>query len=124
LPHDTVGQAYSTVLQVKVLTDTNVVIFGSTQHATIDSVVLNDVKGLPSGFTFSTNPASKSFPGGSNGCVLVTGSAPTSGMVGNYPLLIILTAYGKIFNGTYSAFITDTLTCYSITIDPVVAGIP
>src|SRR4051812_39289901 len=66
LPHDTVGQAYSTVLQVRVLTDTNVVIFGSSQHATIDSVVLNDVKGLPSGFSFVTNPATRSFPGGSN----------------------------------------------------------
>src|SRR5438132_1705411 len=88
LPHAKVGTAYSTVIQIKVLTDTNVLISGTTYHATVDSIVLNSVSGLPTGFSFQTNPVSKTFLGGSNACVLLTGLAPTSGMEGAHPLTI------------------------------------
>lgn len=118
LPHDTVGKPYSTVLQIKVITDTMI----GPLTATVDSIVITNVKGLPAGFSYFTNPGSKSFPGGSNGCILVSGSAPTSGMVGTYPLVINLTGYGKVLGSPLS--IADSITCYSITIDPAASGIP
>jgi len=122
LPHDTVGKNYNTVLQLRVLTDTNVVVPGiGLQHATIDSIVLTNVTGMPSGFTYTTTPSSKSFPGGSNGCVSITDPSATA-TAGTYPLLIFIRVYGKIFGGTVSAFVDDTIKCYSIQIDPI-AGI-
>ncbi len=111
LPHAIVGQAYSTVIQIRVLTDTTI----SGNHATVDSVILNSVTGLPTGFTYATNPSSGHFPGGSNACVLLTGAAPTAGMEGSHPLTINITAYGHISG--FPASLPYTVIYYNIHID-------
>jgi hypothetical protein len=54
---------------------------------TVDSVVINDVQGLPTGLSYGTNPANGHFLGGTNGCVLITGT--TTDIAGNYPLTLI-----------------------------------
>src|SRR4051812_1294579 len=86
LPHAVVGVAYSTVIQLKVLTDTSGV--------TVDSIDITNVTGLPAGFTYQCTPSSCHFPGGSDACILLTGPAPTVAMAGQiYPLTVNATLY-------------------------------
>ena len=111
LPHSITGQSYSTVIQVKVLTDSTV----GTLTGVVDSIVVENVTGLPSGFSYTCTPSSCSFPGGSDGCITLSGSAPTILMVGSYPLVVQSTIYFKIF-GTPQTLQNDILG-YSIVID-------
>lgn len=111
LPHSITGQSYSTVIQVKVLTDSTV----GTLTGVVDSIVVENVTGLPSGFSYTCTPSSCSFPGGSDGCITLSGSAPTLQMVGSYPLVVQSTIYFKIF-GTPQTLQNDILG-YSIVID-------
>src|SRR6185369_9269350 len=91
LPHATVGNAYSETLQVRVLTDTVIIVLGTPVTATVDSILVESVSGLPSGFSYTCTPSNCHFPGGSNGCVLLQGTAPTIGMVGTYPIVVYIT---------------------------------
>jgi hypothetical protein len=59
--------------------------------ATVDSMKLLSITGLPAGITYTTNPASGTIRGGANGCIWFSGT--TSATVGNYPLTIHITAY-------------------------------
>jgi hypothetical protein len=89
LPHAIVGVPYSTVIQVKVLTDTNTFYQGLPIHACFDSIVITNVSGLPPNYTFSCTPPSCGFPGGGDGCILLSGPAPTSGQLGMiYPIMV------------------------------------
>lgn len=94
LPHSYVGLSYLADIQIRVLTDTVYMGF----PATIDSIKINSVTGLPpSGFTYACTPSSCVFPGGSDACIQLTGPAPTSGMIGVYPLKVNITIYGQAF---------------------------
>lgn len=93
LPHAYVGLSYLADIQVRVLTDTTYMGF----PATIDSIKINSVSGLPAGFTYSCSPANCVFPGGSDACIQLTGAAPTSGMMGVYPLTVNMAIYGRAF---------------------------
>lgn len=93
LPHAYVGLSYLADIQVKVLTDTTYMGF----PATIDSIIINSVSGLPAGFSYSCTPSNCIFPGGSNACIQLTGAAPTSGMMGVYPLTVNMSIYGRAF---------------------------
>ena len=111
LPHANVGSAYSQVLQVRVIKDTTV----SGYPATIDSIRIISIAGMPAGFSFQCNNSTCTWAGNGNGCIML--SAPPPSNTGNYPLSIYLTIYGKVFNTTSS--MPDTLTNYHIVIDPV-----
>lgn len=111
LPHSYVGVAYATTIQIKVLTDT--VVGGLT--VPVDSIVVNGVSGLPSGFTYVCTPSSCSFPGGSDACIYLQGLPPTGAMVGSYPIIVQVTAYGVLF-GTPTN-VPANITGYSIEID-------
>ena len=111
LPHASVGISYSTVIQTRILTDSTVGPF----HAFVDSIVIDDVTGLPTGFTYSCYPINCSFPGGSNACILLQGSPPTIPMIGTYPLVVHTTIYYKI-SGTPQNLV-DNNNDYSIIID-------
>ena len=91
LPVACVGQPYSTPLTVVVPVDTVVALppFG-TFTLPIDSIVLNDILGLPAGFSFACNPGSCAVPGGGIGCVSVFGT-PT--MPDTLDLRIALTVF-------------------------------
>jgi len=69
LPNGQIGVNYETVITMKVPTDTS---YG-TLSATIDSMVLNSVSGLPPGFSYECSNAQCSFPGGEFGCIRVFG---------------------------------------------------
>ena len=111
LPHAYVGLSYLTDIQVKVLTDTTYMGF----PATIDSINITSVVGLPPGFSYTCTPVNCSFPGGSDACIQLTGAAPTSGITGAYPLTINLTIYGQAFGIPQS--IQDANDSYTIYIE-------
>jgi hypothetical protein len=105
----TVGVPYSEVIQAKVLTDTSL----GGAPVIITNVTVTSVSGLPPGLSYSCNPASCVFPGGSNGCMLISGTPTTAGV---YPLTVVLTANGTIF-GIPVPPQSSTLSYYKITID-------
>jgi hypothetical protein len=111
LPRSLVGQPYSTVIQIKILTDSTV----GSQTGVVDSIVINDVTGLPTDFSYLCTPGSCSFPGGSNACILLQGLPPTISMVRNYPLIVHTTIYFKL--GGTPLQLQDNNDDYSIRID-------
>lgn len=75
-----VGLTYLQVLQMRVPTDTTVVVTGlGTVTATIDSIMLVSFSALPPGLSYNTNPANAKFPGGTNGCVAISGTPTVAG---------------------------------------------
>src|SRR5438046_195158 len=66
LPHAIVGIPYSTVIQLKVLTDTTTMIGPITVPVTIDSIIATNVSGLPAGYTYNCTPSTCVFLGGSD----------------------------------------------------------
>jgi hypothetical protein len=111
LPPAYISIAYSTVVQVKIPTDTTVAPFGSIHinYIQLDSVLLDSVNPatgkhlkLPTGFTYTTNPANGQFANppapskvGANGCIFISGTAVAgqdAGMNGKgngkYPFLV------------------------------------
>jgi hypothetical protein len=119
LAHAVVNQPYSDTLQFRVPPDTTVIYLGNPVTFTINWIRLDDVIGLPPGFTWSTTEcgpcALHTFNGNTNGCVLIQGTAPAT--TGTYPLQFALTANGShIIIGTVT--LPDTNTDYSIVVDP------
>lgn len=112
-----VGLPYSEILQIRVDPDT------TTQLGTfpIMHMSLDSVSGLPAGFTYGCNPISCIFPGGSNGCINVSGTATigqeTGGPQGNgdYPLRVFITATVEVF--TIPTAFPAILTGYNLRIN-------
>lgn len=108
-----VGVAYNQVIQARVPVDTVVSINGlPPTNINIANITVTSVTGLPPGLTYSTTPANGIFPGGSNGCMLVSGTPTTAGV---YFVNVILTT-----NATFLGFPisqVDTLNYYSITVN-------
>ncbi len=104
-----VGVPYTQVIQARVLTDTSL----NGLPVIISNITLSGVSGLPPGLTYSCTPSSCVFPGGSNGCLLISGTPTTAG---TYPIVVELTANGTIF-GIPAPPQTSTLNYYSIFID-------
>ena len=87
LPEAFVGQPY--VAQIDVLTplDTSVSLSGLTVPVVIDNIELTSVTGLPANFTYTCNPPTCIFPGGTYGCAEIFSTVdPTSTDIGYYPL--------------------------------------
>jgi PKD repeat protein len=73
---------------------------------TVDSAVFTGITGLPSGITYTINPANGRFLGGSNGCIWFSGTTTVTS--GTFPLTITGSIYTS--GGTFpiSALIGDT----------------
>lgn len=113
----TVGQLYNQVLQIKVPVDTTVTIVIPIT-VPINYIQLISFTGLPSALSYSCNPTNCTFPGGSNGCVLITGTPDTAGVF--IPVAITKTNY-TVFGATNDRF--DTISYYRITINPSNVGL-
>ncbi len=116
---------FSQVVQVRVLADTTVAPFGLLP---IDNVQMDSVIGMPTGFSYSTNPANGKFLGGTNGCLMIMGT-PTTGQStggpthnGIYPLTVYYHATVSIAGSPTNAG-TSKNQKYTITIIPFAAGI-
>ena len=112
LPDATAGTPYSEILQVRVPEDT--IYMGQTYP--IQSIAITNITGMPSGFTYQCVPTDCVFPGGGNGCVLFTGN-PTLNDVGQYPILIFITATVELIPG-FPVAVDDTITDYTFVVNP------
>jgi len=102
-----VGMAYTQVMQVRVPVDTTVL--GLPFPVPVTSIALNSFSGLPPGLTYACTPSNCVFPGGTNGCVLISGT-PT--VAGNYLITAVITSTVSVFGAPISQ--VDTLSYYSI----------
>ena len=96
LPEGFVGQPY--VAQIDVLTplDTSVSLSGLNVNVTIDNIELTSVSGLPNNFTYSCNPPTCIFPGGTYGCAEIFSTVdPTTADIGYYPLTMTTSTLGN-----------------------------
>lgn len=118
LPSGVVNDPYMQDLQLRVPADTTVeIIPGFPTTVPITSVQLNSLTGLPAGLTYTCNPANCTFPGGSNGCVLISGTPTVAGI---YPLTAIVTTTATFIGQPILQ--TDTLTYYIITVNSSSVG--
>ena len=63
---------------------------------TIDSIVIDNLAGLPLGFSYACSAPNCVFLAATNECIAITGTADTS-QKGIYPLKLYITAYVKVF---------------------------
>lgn len=111
LASGTVGLPYNQVIQIKAPTDTVIFYQGNYVVATIDSIILVSFTNLPPGITYACNPATCLFPGGSNGCVLISGTPSTAG---TYNPVAIVRTKAKVFGFPLTQI--DTVDYYTINI--------
>ena len=113
-----VNVPYNQVMQVRVPVDTIKIVFGSPVTVPIVSVAITSFTGLPPGLTYTCTPSNCTFPGGSNGCVLIAGTPTTAGTF--YPVATTTTT-GTIFGAPLTQ--VDSINYYHITIAQSNVGI-
>jgi hypothetical protein len=106
-------KAYDFSFQVLALKDTAVIYFGQSLNATIDSVKVVNVIGLPASFDYVCNPANCVFTWRAVGCVNVKGN-PTQSQAGVYDLKIATVVYAKA--GILAIPVPDTTDGYELVI--------
>lgn len=109
LPQGAETQYYEGTITSVVPSDTT--IYGIP--ATIDSIGVTEIQGLPTGFTWAGNRPSNYVLGGTTGCVGIFGT-PSVGQAGTYPLLIKILSVGKLAG--MPTTLPDTLNGYKIVI--------
>ena len=107
-------QPYEFVFQILALKDTVAEFAGQQVNATIDSVAVNDVIGLPSGFEYICEPVSCVFDHTQVGCVKLTGN-PVKGQAGIYDIEIATTAYARV--GIVQLPVPDTADGYQLVVE-------
>ena len=119
----TVGIAYNQNITIIVPSDTIVDVFGSPVPVTIDKIDLTSVTGLPSSFSYSCDPPSCSFPGGTTKCAELSSAAPTSSEIGLHQIIFKTTTYvsGVPFIGTTTQ--NDSIDYYYIEVSGVTSTI-
>lgn len=96
LPHAIENEAYNTVLYVKAPANSSELGFGAIP---IDSLVIENVGGLPTGLTFGCGNDDCSVNGGDYHCFYISG---TTSQTGTFVLDIQTTGYAGAFNLPYS----------------------
>lgn len=112
LPVANVGTAYNTAIQVYVPHDT--LTPPLTSSVPVQDFKLTNITGLPAGFSYSCTPSNCTFPGGTAACVTIQGNAPTTALVGTYPLAIFITAHLMVLG--FPIPYPDTIFAYRIKI--------
>ncbi|MEI6507017.1 MAG: T9SS type A sorting domain-containing protein [Bacteroidota bacterium] len=119
LPFATANLWYSQAITFKVPLDSNIVVGGYSTHAHIDSAAVIKIYGIPKGYWYECNRNNCTWPGGTLGCALLSGTGDSS-MVNTYNLLICvetythigvippLTPYNRIDTSSYSFKILPT----------------
>ena len=119
----TVGIAYNQNITIIVPSDTVADVFGQMVPVTIDKIDLTSVTGLPSSFSYSCDPPSCSFPGGTTKCAELSSAAPTSSEIGLHQIIFKTTTYvsGVPFIGTTTQ--NDTIDYYYLQVSGVTSTI-
>ena len=106
-----VGLSYNESIQINVPITTQLNIFGQPVTVDIDSMVVDNILGFPSGFTYSCDLVNCQVLGGTSLCITIYSiTDPTSIDVGIYPLDIQYTDYANNvpFIGTFSQNIINS----------------
>ena len=90
-----VGASYTHTLQILAIKDTMVTIANQEVTADVDSVVLEEILGLPTNFTYACEPPRCTFTWQSVGCAQLSGM-PTADQIGEYPLEIVITSHARL----------------------------
>lgn len=101
------GDNHSQTIQIRVIKDTTIILFGFPQKAFIDSVVLRKIIGLPPGFDYKCYNAECRYIPDSTGCAVLFGTAQVSD-AGVYPLKLAVDIYGRLAGG-FAASQPDTI---------------
>ena len=107
-----VGTAYNQTVMVLSFKDTSVVVGGSKQNVTIDSLKLTKVIGLPTGMGYVCFEPRCIYLPSKVRCIKLNGTPTQSGV---FPLKCAITAYAKV-NGFIPVAQPDTIKNFSITI--------
>jgi len=107
-----VGTPYSQTVMVLSFKDTSVVVGGSKQKVTIDSLKLTKVIGLPTGMGYLCFEPRCIYLPSKVRCIKLNGTPAQSGV---FPLKFAITAYAKV-NGFIPVSQPDTIKNFSITI--------
>ena len=116
-----VGESYEQVIQYFITKDTTVFVpqLGQTVNATIDTLRILNVLGMPDGFTYTCHNADCKIVGGTGGCAKLIGT-PKSGSAGIYPLIVLIGIRATAYLGPLPVGqnVTDSNARYSITVNP------
>lgn len=115
------GDNYSQTLQIRVLKDTTIILFGFPQKAFIDSVVLKTIIGLPPGFEYKCYNAACRYVPDSTGCAVLYGTAQPSD-AGVYPLKLAVDIYGHLAGG-FAASQPDTIRSLTLVVKGASASV-
>ncbi len=90
-----VGTAYSQVATIFIPRDTVITYNGNVYNAVIDSASIVGMNGLPAGFYYECDKASKTWAGGTRGCARLYGN-PIAANVGSYAIYVKVRTFFKI----------------------------
>ena len=116
----TVGVSFEHVLQILSLKDTMVLFGQSMVSATIDSIRIDSIKGLPASMSYACEPSTCVFTWEDVGCAVVSGTA-TEGEEGEHPLEIYVSYFARV--GSITIPVQDTIEDYSLVIEAATTGI-
>ena len=90
-----VGQLYSQNITIITPSDTSVVLAAGTPaiSVTIDNIDLTNVTGLPATFSYSCDPPTCSFSGGTIACAQLYSASPLSSEIGSHQIIFETTTY-------------------------------
>lgn len=109
-----VGVAYEHTLQILAVKDTTVVFSGNTIVATVDSVQLDAIYGLPASFSYGCEPERCVYTYQSVGCAKLSGN-PISADIGVHPLEIVITSYARW--NSIKLPVTDTINTFVLVVE-------
>jgi hypothetical protein len=116
-----INQPYSQIIQYFITRDTSVTFQGQNINATIDSITITGVKGLPNGLSYSCHNANCAAPGGQAGCVNLSGTPTESGI---FPLVVYIRIKARAFLGPLpiNQNVNDSNSRLFIAIKPIVSN--
>ena len=88
-----VGQLYNQNITIITPSDTSVELGGLDIIVTVDNIDLTNVAGLPNSFSYTCDPPSCSFSGGTIACAELYSSGPTSSEIGLHQIIFETTAF-------------------------------
>ena len=116
-----VGKPYSQVIQYFITKDTTVFVpqLGQTVSAKIDTLWIDNVVGMPEGFTYSCHNSQCKIVCGTGGCAKLVGT-PTSSQVGIFPLIVLISIRATAYLGPLpiGQTVNDSNARYSIIVNP------
>lgn len=120
----TVGMAYQETVTMVVPADTTVDgadlgLPPGPINLTITSIDVTDVAGLPGNFQYACNPADCKYLGGTDGCMLLSGT-PVAGDLGTHPLVVYIDQQ-VVFAGAPMT-VSDSVTYYSLVVNDGTTG--